>query len=206
MNNMDELVEAMEALSPQDVIFAEKYLETFSAQQANKTAYPDRNPNYGFRRLQAKAMRGYIQARRTQQMESMMLDANRVITEIGALAFTDVTDVVDWDTSTNSFNLKDKADLTSAQRKSIKKISLKKTPLEHGDKIEITVEMHDKLKAISMLDKHLNVLGDAKTIQVNQQNNVTVQAADMTDEQLLKLISGQGVNETIEGIRAKDNS
>jgi len=197
MSEINELVE-MSGLSESDIKFAEKYMETYCATTANKYAFPDKSPRYGARRLKGRAMSEYIQKRRAEQMEAICIDANRVLAEVAAMAFTDISDVVDWDSAQNSFSLKNKEDLTQAQRKSIKKISLKRTPLEHGDKVEISVEMHDKIKAISMLDKHLNILGDAKTlVQVNQQNNVSIEASDMTDEQLKNLISGQNVTETL---------
>ncbi len=178
-------------ITDQQQVFAETYLQTYNAQEAMRVAFPGENMRLGYVKLRLRGVAEYIRLRREEEMEVLCIDTTRVLSEIGALAFTDITDVVEWDTGKGTFDLKEKKDLTTAQRKSIRKITMKRTPSEFGDRVEIAVEMHDKLKAIDTLNKHLNVLTDAKTlVQVNNQNNVTIDATQLSVTELQKLVEG----------------
>lgn len=87
-----------------------------------------------------------------ERAQRTMITADRVLTELANLAFSDITAVMEWDTK-KGVRLKDSASLTPAQRKTIAEISTKETI--NGR--EFKVKTYSKDAALTNLMKHLGL-------------------------------------------------
>lgn len=178
--------------------FCEEYLKTLNMSASYRKVYAaEGQPDwrvYGLakRKLNEKGVREYINARRKEAREELVIDTTRVLSELASMAFTDILDVVDTDS--NDLTLKDIEQLTPSQRKAIKKISMKKTDTRHGQNTSVTIEMHDKQRAIDTLCKHLGIIESAKNLtqnNMNIENAVVVNPKDLTEEQLKRLVDAE---------------
>lgn len=191
MAEIDKYLDGMtHVLTECQLVFVEKYLETFDVVASYKKAYSyskDSFPQQIARKavgvLSQNAVKEYINLRRTDLRESLCLDGDRLAAELSACAFTNIADLVEWGDN-DDVKLVAKNKLTLAQKKSIKKIKVTKTPGEHGMKVVMEIEVHDKLKAIDMLQKNLGITSDKSVTNNYQQNVYTLNPGDMTDEQL----------------------
>lgn len=177
----------------QRIEFCEEYLKDFDVVEAFKKAYPERIGTNGNVYSKAKAVlvrkdcQFYIQKRRAEFKKLICLDADRIAQELAAVAFTKITDVVD-----GSGEIRDLDSISVAAQKSIKKITIKEVDTKFGTNRNVTIEMHDKLKA---LEQTMNLLGikngdaeiGSKVTNNNVVNNVMINAADLSTEQLKKL-------------------
>jgi hypothetical protein len=188
---IDKYLDAMHTpLTEQQLIYAETYLEAFDVYAAYAAAYGKQTYGNKHQRfqlangpLQTKAVKEYVGLRRADLREALCIDGERLAAELSACAFTNIADLVEWDEFDN-VKLIPKSRMTLAQKKSIKKIKVTKTPTEHGTKTVMELEVHDKLKAIDMLQKNLGITSD-KSVTNNFQNNfITLNPGDMTDEEL----------------------
>ena len=179
------------------ILFCEKYLEKYDIVEAFRSAYSTvrvANGNYypkARRLLNRRDVQLYLGHRRADMQEIMCLDANRIAQELAAVAFTDITDVME-----NVKTVKDFEEMTPTAKKAIKKIVVKEVETKWGTNTTTTIEMHDKLRGLAELMKVLGIAaGDAQTINgdVSVTNNtIQVNAKDLTDKQLKQLVnSGQ---------------
>ena len=81
-------------------------------------------------------------------------ERDAVLSELGALAASEITDVVTWERDGASYAITASSELTPRAKKAIKKIRI--TPGEHGNTVE--VELHDKLGAARLLARHHGLL------------------------------------------------
>ena len=190
-----DIMKLNEATMPKArILFCEKYLEKFCIVTAFKHAYPEvrvANGNYygkAIRLLKRKDCQMYLKHRRADIQEVLCLDANRIAQEYASVAFTDITDVMD-----SIETVKDFDSMTPAAQKAIKKIVVKEVETKFGTNRTVTIELHDKLRALADLMKVLGIgAGEAQTINgdVTVNNNVVqLNAADLTTKQLKQLAS-----------------
>lgn len=178
--------------------FCEEYLRTLNASQAYRKVYAVGDTmkdwqvwHQARKKLNDKGVRQYINARRADARRELVIDTTRVLSELSALAFTDITDVVE--VKGNKVVVNDLDDLTPEQRKSIKKITYKERENKYGTNTELIVEMHDKQRAIDTLCKHLGIIESAKNMtQINNtQNVINVKPEDLSTEQLKALVDAE---------------
>ena len=81
-------------------------------------------------------------------------ERDAVLSELGALAASEITDVVTWERDGESYAITASSDLTPRAKKAIKKIRI--TPGQFGSTVE--VELHDKLGAARLLARHHGLL------------------------------------------------
>jgi phage terminase small subunit len=80
--------------------------------------------------------------------------ADRVITELAKLGFVNIGDVADFDRATvqEGANRDDTA--------AIQAIKVKRTPTDDGTIIERELKLHDKVKSLDLLGRHLGMWND----------------------------------------------
>lgn len=194
------------SLSDTNFSFAEEYLRTYDAEAAYKKTFPNQKVSNVLiwkraqKILNQKSVRTYIAMRREEEKKDLVIDTHRVLSEMAAMAFTNITDVIEYQdpNDPNSIRLKSLDKLTSSQKKAIKKLNIKKTPTRNGEKVEITVEMHDKHRSLETLCKHTGLINEAKTLTQNNVTNnnvVVVRPEDLTEEQLKAVIDGPTDND-----------
>lgn len=136
--------------------FVEEYAIDCNAMQAairagytRKTAHKQ-----GYALLRKPAIREAIRAVEHERLEILGVTADKVVTELARLAFSSVRRVVQWD-DTGAMPLPS-AQLSDDDAAAISEITC--TPTDTG--AHVRVKMHDKLKALEMLSRHLGVFKD----------------------------------------------
>lgn len=184
-------------VSDKQMEFCEVYLRTLNASEAFRQAYDcSKLANWQIwaqarKKLAEKGVREYINARRKDAREELVVDTQRILTELSAIAFTDITDVVEFNDS--GAHVKPTSQLSLAHKKAIKKVTIKRREHEHGENTDIVIEMHDKQRAIDTLCKHLGIIESAKNLTQNNVTNnvVVVQPKDLSTEQLKALVDAE---------------
>ena len=136
----------MAKITKKNEVFCEEYLIDLNATQAAiRAGYsPDSAGSIGFELLKKPEIR----ARIDQAM------ADRVLRELGRIAFLNPKDVIDLDTA----KVLDTA--TEDDLAVIAGVKVKQTPTELGTSVEREVKMADKLKALELCGRHLGMFKD----------------------------------------------
>lgn len=148
----------MSELTPKQAEFCRQYIIDLNGTQAylragykggEKTAATNAGKLLGKAEIQDE-----INRLRKLQQQRTEVTADRVVRELGAIAFTTLRDVADWDSG--SLELKPAEELTQAQAAAIQSISI--TPTKMGNSIKIS--MHSKDSAIEKLGRFLGCFGE----------------------------------------------
>ena len=150
------------ALNAKQERFCEEYLVDLNATQAAiRAGYSDKTAKSQGSRLLTKAdvsaRVGELKAERAKRTE---ITADRVLRELARVAFVDPTDVLNMETATV------KPDVSADDRAVIAAVKVKYIPVKQYDEdgeltvvdaVEREVKLADKLRALDMLAKHLNM-------------------------------------------------
>ncbi len=136
--------------------FCEEYLIDLNATQAAiragyspKTAY-----SIGSDLLKVPEVRAHIEKAQADRSKRTGVNADRVIRELARVAFLNAPDVVDFSNAT----VLDEA--SSEDTAAIASVKVKTIPTENGAGVEREIKFADKLKALELLGKHLNMFTD----------------------------------------------
>ncbi len=153
-----ELTDVLEALNPMQMLFSELYVnKNLSGGEACRRAgYASASRYVQSARLLANDnVKAYVEHLKSVQAVEAEVTAAALMAELKPVAFQDVTDFLEF----NEFGDVGVKSLEDLDTRAIKKISIKKGKGEAEGDI-ITVELHDKLKAIEMLGKTADVFKD----------------------------------------------
>ena len=136
-------------------IFANEYLIDLNATRAYKAAYPncvkdETASTNGSRMLRNDKVVEYIKKRQKALQIETCVTQEMVINELAAIAFVDVTDIVQLKGKRVKFT--NTEDLSNHQKKAIAGIKKVKNGIE--------LSVFDKLKALELLGKHLGMYTD----------------------------------------------
>ena len=147
--------------------FVEEYAIDCNAMQAAiRAGYARKTAEkQGYALLRKPAIREAIRAVEHERLEILGVTADKVVTELARLAFSSVRRVVQWD-DTGAMPLPS-AQLSDDDAAAISEITC--TPTDTG--AHVRIKMHDKLKALEMLLKHLSA-------SANEEQNEFVQFDD----------------------------
>ncbi len=131
--------------------FADEYLIDLNATRAYKAAYPAVKRDEAAAVNASKLLRNtkvsaYISERMEERQKRTEITQDRVLQELAAIAFTDVTDIVSI--SNGNVRVKDTSVLTDSQKKAIAGIKVDK----FGN---IEIKMNDKESALELLGRHM---------------------------------------------------
>lgn len=162
-------------LNAKQAAFCSEYLIDFNATQATiRAGYSERTAEgQGSRLLSNAKVQEKIAELVAERSEANAATIERVIKELCAIAFTQITDIV-YINGRRKVVVKPTSELTEAQKSAIESIS----ETQYGVKIK----MHDKARAIEMLGRHLGMWLDR--VEINPAGKVT----ELTDEQLQAII------------------
>jgi phage terminase small subunit len=147
-------------LTPKQQAFVFAYLETGNASEAYRRAYdasrmkPGTVEKRAAELLRHGVIKGRLEAEQADIAKRHGVTIDRVIGEYAAIAFADAGDFFDW--CSTGVKVRDKAELTPAQRRVVAEAS--QTITEAGGTIR--VRLHDKLTALAQLGKHLGLFPD----------------------------------------------
>jgi phage terminase small subunit len=86
------------------------------------------------------------------------ITADRVLEEYAAIAFSDITDAIEFNGSESK--LKDSNNLSKSVTCAIKSVSTSISNNEKGEVRKTSIAMHDKLRALEMLARHTGIASD----------------------------------------------
>ena len=149
-------------LTSKQALFVEEYLKDMNGKQAAiRTGYSAKSAEVQASILLSypmvsEAVRKEIEARTKRNH----MDADEVLQELARLARSNVLDYVSYDRS-GGVAIKDSSELTKEQARAIAEVS--ETVNAQGAR-QIKFKLHDKIKALSNLAKHLGLLNDKHEI------------------------------------------
>lgn len=167
-------------LSPQQQRFVDEYLIDLNATQAAiRAGYSIKGASVrGTQLLAIGKIQEAVEAKRARLQVRTELSTDKVLKEIGRIAFADMRKVAEWGGEEVIF--KSSAEIDDDTAACISEISSTTTySRNEGKKVQMRVKLHDKLRAIEMLAKHLNIFssvhdGDGRVIPLTPDNIVEI--------------------------------
>lgn len=156
-----------EGLSPKQEAFCREYVKDFNGTQAALRAGYAKSgaPTAASRLLTNDKVQARLSELTQKAAEKSELTVERVIKEYMAMAFTDISDVTDWDEGTATLIPKDK--LGKDKLKGISELSFRTYLSDDGDIKDFKVKMHNKEKALEKLGKYLGMFQDKLELSGN---------------------------------------
>ncbi len=139
-------------------LFVKTYIASFNASEAARAAgIPKKNAaRIGFRYLHEPETQAAIKALLTKKSKRYEAKRENVIREYSTVAFSDIGDYVDW--GQGSVTITEKGKLKPRSRRALAEIK----EVYHAEGgANITVKMHDKLKALDSLARYLGMFDEA---------------------------------------------
>lgn len=147
-------------LTDKQRIFADEYLIDLNAKQAAiRAGYKGKNAeHYGYELLHKSQVSNAVAQAMAERSKRTGIIADRVLQEIARIAFVDPMDVIDPETGAIRFDIS-KDDIAT-----IAYFKIKTMPVgDAGEMVEREIRLCDKLKALDMLCKHLNLYSGEKS-------------------------------------------
>lgn len=139
--------------------FCEEYIKDLNATAAySRAGYkggPEVARRHASRLLTNVDIQNCISELQGRRSKRTQITADRVLKEIAAVAFANITDVVEW--TPNSVTVKASDTLGKRTKRAIAEVSMKETVSEFATTREVKVKMHDKLRALAKLADHLGM-------------------------------------------------
>ena len=143
----------MAKLTAKQKRFIEEYLFDLNATQAAiRAGYSvDSAYSIGNENLKKPEIKSSIDKAIAERSRRTGINTDRVLRELGKIAFINPADVINLDTATV------KEEATREDTACIQSIKIKTIPTEDGDITEREIKTYDKLKALELCGKHLGM-------------------------------------------------
>lgn len=152
----------MAKLSAKQERFCEEYLIDLNATQAAiRSGYSVNSAgSIGSENLEKPEIRARIDAALAERSKRTGINADRVLRELGRIAFVNAVDVINMQDATV------KGDAERDDTAAIASVKVKVIPGEDGDGVEREIRLADKLKALELCGKHLGMFKDTQDTNV----------------------------------------
>lgn len=152
----------MAKLSAKQERFCEEYLIDLNATQAAiRSGYSVHSAkDIGSENLTKPDIRARIDAALAERSKRTGINADRVLRELGRIAFVNAVDVINMQDATV------KGDAERDDTAAIASVKVKVIPGEDGDGVEREIRLADKLKALELCGKHLGMFKDTQDTNV----------------------------------------
>lgn len=146
----------MAKLTAKQQRFVEEYLIDLNATQAAiRAGYSVESAgSIGSENLAKPEIRARVETAMAERSKRTGITADRVLQELGKIAFVNPTDLINLDDGSI------KKTATDEDRAAIAAIRVKQIPTESGMGTEREIRMADKLKALEMCCRHLGIFND----------------------------------------------
>lgn len=156
------------ALTPKQKMFIDEYLVDLNATQAAiRAGYsPKTAKDIACENLAKPNIKSEIDKRMAERSRRVGMNADRILHELGKLAFVKIEDVVDFETGSI------KPTATSDDLAAIQSIKIK--PGEYG--VEKEVKFYDKKSTLELLGKHIGMWTDKLDVdaEVDMELNINI--------------------------------
>lgn len=147
----------MAKITKKNEVFCEEYLIDLNATQAAiRAGYsPNAAGSIGSELLKKPEIRARVEAKMAERSKRTGINADRVLRELGKIAFVNAIDVINMNNATV------KGDADRDDTAAIASVKVKVIPSEDGDGVEREIRLADKLKALELCGKHLGMFKDS---------------------------------------------
>lgn len=147
----------MARLTKKNEVFCEEYLIDLNATQAAiRAGYSVESAgSIGSELLKKLEIRARVEAAMAERSKRTGINADRVLRELGKIAFVNAIDVINMNDATV------KGDADRDDTAAIASVKVKVIPGEDGDGVEREIRLADKLKALELCGKHLGMFKDS---------------------------------------------
>jgi phage terminase small subunit len=163
-------------LNPRQRVFAREYQKDLNLSQAAiRAGYGSKSAKSQASRLMSTNgdLREMVATEQADRLDRLGITAERIVEELARVAFRDASDVVEW--GPDGVNLRDSSTLPAGVRAAIAEVS---ETNGRGGRSQ-RVRLHDKLKALELLGKHLPNFFTPETVSPTTNTvNVLVQSPD----------------------------
>jgi len=135
-----------ELLNEKQELFCREYLIDLNASAAALRAGYS-HPDYGRQLLTKPHAEERISELMEDRKQRTDIDADRVLSELAAVAFSNITDLLTWDADCITFRMPD----------DIPPDAVRAVAAMKNDRWGITVKLHNKLSALKLLGDHLGL-------------------------------------------------
>jgi len=136
--------------------FVDEYMIDLNGTQAAiRAGYSVKTANEQSSRLLANVnVQAAIARLQAERSKRTGVSADRIVLELAKLGFVNITDVADFDDAT----VRDDANRNDTA--AIQSVKVKRIPTEDGDIVERELKLHDKVKSLDLLGRHLGIWND----------------------------------------------
>ena len=136
--------------------FVEEYLVDLNATQAAiRAGYsPQTAYSIGSELLKKPEIRARVDKAMAAQSRRTGINADRVVRELARVALANADDIIDADSATI------KGGVSRDDTAAIASVRVKTVPTADGTSVEREIKLHDKLKALEQLGRHLGMFTD----------------------------------------------
>lgn len=155
--------------------FCDEYVVDLNAtQSAIRAGYSEKTAgSQGQRLLQNVEIQNEINAINAKRSAKTGITAEKVLTELGKIAFSDLKEYLSFDE--NGVRFKDSEEVDGTL---ISEVSSQETVTRRGSgdnkeetvRVNLKMKLHDKMKALELLGKHLNIFNDKEDENKDTQN------------------------------------
>lgn len=148
----------IDILPPTKVRFVREFLVDCNAGAAGKRCGVSRQRGYAM--LEDPLIALAIGEEQEDRAERLKITADKVLNELAAIAFSDITDFVD--VRRGRIRIKDLADIPPEKRHAIAELVEQRSP---GGGHKISFKLHDKMRALRMVADHIGVALQRQILQ-----------------------------------------
>lgn len=171
----------MAKLTPKQERFVDEYMVDLNATAAARRAgYKD--PNIGRQLITKDNVSAAIQKRREELQGKLEITQEKVLQELAAIAFANGTDFVTV-TQAGLLAVKATSDVPKDKLPAIAGIKY--------NQLGIEIKLHDKVRALELLGKHLGVFGSSGSAVAVEDNNIF----EVIEQSTREAIDTNGISE-----------
>lgn len=147
-----------DGLTAKQARFIEEYLVDFNATQAAiRAGYSEETAGViGYENLKKPYIQAEIRKRQADTAAALSITRDAVLREWKRIGFSDIRKVARFEGG--ELHVADSDDLTEDEAAAISELSMSETNGEKGNSVSRKVKLHDKVKALENLSKHLGLL------------------------------------------------
>jgi len=165
-------------LTPKQRLFVQEYLIDLNAKQASiRAGYSVKNSEFQAHcLLKNPKVKQAIELAMYEREQRTKVTQDRVIEELAKIAFINPTDVI------NEYDASLQTGAAREDTAAISSIRVKRFPTREGFGVEREIKLHDKIRALELLGKHLGLFNDKLNITADAMVRIVDDLGDSKDK------------------------
>jgi len=165
-------------LTPKQRLFVQEYLIDLNAKQASiRAGYSPANAEFqGHQLINNPKVKQAIELAMYEREQRTKVTQDRVIEELAKIAFLNPTDII------NEYDASLRNGAAREDTAAISSIRVRRTPSKNGMGIEREIKLHDKIRALELLGKHLGLFNDKLNITADAVVRIVDDLGDSKDK------------------------